>query len=80
VAATAESLGLTTVLTTLAVAAGFLALHYLTGAGWWETAGGWILLVLGLPTFGMALAITVVSDRRAAYSPLMPEGERRIRL
>jgi len=43
-AAVAESLGLTTVLTTLAVGAGFLALHYLTGAGWWETAGGWILI------------------------------------
>jgi uncharacterized protein len=44
VAAAAENLALTTVLTTLAVGAGFLAVHYLTGTGWWETAGGWILI------------------------------------
>ncbi|MGN6663045.1 MAG: acetate uptake transporter family protein [Solirubrobacterales bacterium] len=43
-AAVAENLGLTTVLTSLAVGAGFFALHYLTGEGWWETAGGWILV------------------------------------
>jgi uncharacterized protein len=44
VASLAESLGLFTVLTSLAVGSAFLALHYLTGAGWWETAGGWILV------------------------------------
>lgn len=44
IAALAESLGLFTVLTSLAVGSGFLALHYLTGEGWWETAGGWILV------------------------------------
>jgi succinate-acetate transporter protein len=43
-AALAESLSLVAVLTTLAVGAGFLAIHYLTGVGWWETAGGWILV------------------------------------
>ena len=43
-AAAAESISLFTVLATLAVGAGFLAVHYLTGAGWWETAGGWILI------------------------------------
>lgn len=44
VAAIAENLGLFTTLTTLAVGSGFLAIHYLTGVGWWETAGGWILV------------------------------------
>jgi succinate-acetate transporter protein len=44
VAALVESLSLVTVLTTLAVGSGFLAIHYLTGVGWWETAGGWILI------------------------------------
>ncbi len=44
VAASAESISLFTVLTSLAVGAGFLAVHYLTGVTWWETAGGWILV------------------------------------
>jgi uncharacterized protein len=44
IAAVAESAALFTVLTSLAVGAGFLAIHYLTGVGWWETAGGWILI------------------------------------
>lgn len=43
-ASLAESLGLFSVLCTLAVGAAFLAVHYLTGVGWWETAGGWILV------------------------------------
>ena len=43
-AAVAESLGLVTVLTSLAVGSAFLAVHYLTAVGWWETAGGWILI------------------------------------
>jgi succinate-acetate transporter protein len=43
-ASLAESMGLFTVLTTLAVGSGFLAVHYLTAVGWWETAGGWILV------------------------------------
>lgn len=43
-AALAESVSLTAVLTTLAVGAGFLAVHYLTGTEWWETVGGWILV------------------------------------
>jgi uncharacterized protein len=44
IAALAENLGLFTTLTTLAVGAGFLAVHYLTGIHWWEVAGGWILV------------------------------------
>jgi uncharacterized protein len=51
VAASAESVSLFTVLASLAVGAGFLAVHYLTGTGWWETAGGWILI-------GSAIAAT----------------------
>lgn len=43
-AAIAESLALFTVLSSLAVGAGFLAIHYLTGVHWWEVAGGWILI------------------------------------
>ena len=43
-AALAESAALFTVLTSLAVGSGFLAIHYLTGVGWWQTAGGWILI------------------------------------
>jgi succinate-acetate transporter protein len=43
-AALAESFSLTTVLTLLAVGSGFLAVHYLSGVGWWETVGGWILV------------------------------------
>jgi hypothetical protein len=50
-AAVAESISLFTVLASLAVGAGFLAVHYLTGTGWWETAGGWILI-------GSAIAAT----------------------
>lgn len=44
VAAAMESISLFTVLTTLAAGSGFLAVHYLTGTGWWETVGGWILI------------------------------------
>lgn len=51
VAALAENLALFTTLASLAVGAGFLAIHYLTGTGWWETAGGWILI-------GSAIAAT----------------------
>jgi hypothetical protein len=54
VAALGESFGLVAVLTPLAVGSGFLALHYLTGVGWWETAGGWILV-------GSAVAATYVA-------------------
>jgi uncharacterized protein len=43
-AAVAESLGLFAVLASLTVGSAFLAVHYLTGTGWWETAGGWILI------------------------------------
>ena len=43
-AALGENLALFAVLGSLAVGAGFLAVHYLTGTGWWETAGGWILI------------------------------------
>lgn len=43
-AAVGENLALTAVLTSLTAGAGFLAVHYLTGVGWWETAGGWILI------------------------------------
>jgi hypothetical protein len=53
-AAIAESLGLFTVLASLTVGAAFLAVHYLTGTGWWETAGGWILI-------GSAVAATYVA-------------------
>jgi uncharacterized protein len=51
VAAAAENVALTTVLGLLAIGSGFLAVHYLTGTGWWETAGGWILI-------GSAIAAT----------------------
>jgi hypothetical protein len=50
-AAAAESISLFTVLASLTVGAGFLAVHYLTGTGWWENAGGWILV-------GSAIAAT----------------------
>jgi uncharacterized protein len=43
-AASAENIALSTVLGLLAIGSGFLAVHYLTGTGWWETAGGWILI------------------------------------
>ena len=43
-AALGENLALTIVLGLLTLGAGFLATHYLTGAGWWETVGGWILV------------------------------------
>jgi uncharacterized protein len=43
-AAVAESISLLAVLSSLAIGSAFLAIHYLTGTGWWETAGGWILI------------------------------------
>lgn len=39
-----ESLGLFATLSSLALGAAFLAVHYLTGIHWWEVAGGWILI------------------------------------
>lgn len=44
IAALGENLALFTVLASLATGAAFLAVHFLTGTGWWETAGGWILI------------------------------------
>jgi uncharacterized protein len=44
IAATVESLGLTSVLSTLAVGSGLLAVGYLTGGSSWITAGGWVLI------------------------------------
>ncbi|MGN6276278.1 MAG: acetate uptake transporter family protein [Solirubrobacterales bacterium] len=70
VAAVAESLGLTTVLTTLAVGAGFLALHYLTGEGWWETAGGWILIASAVAATYTAGAMMLESAWGRVILPL----------
>ncbi len=56
-AALAESLGLATVLGTLATGAAFLAIFYLSGDSGWETAGGWVLQVSAWAAFYVASAM-----------------------
>ncbi|HET7589662.1 MAG TPA: acetate uptake transporter [Solirubrobacterales bacterium] len=70
IAAVAESLGLVTVLTTLAVGSGFLAVHYLTGVGWWETAGGWILIASSVAAAYTAGAMMLESAWGRVVLPL----------
>ena len=43
-AAMAENLGIASVLLTLAVGSGLLAVRYLAGGSGWQTAGGWVLV------------------------------------
>jgi uncharacterized protein len=73
VAALAENLALTTVLASLATGAAFLAVHFLTGIGWWETAGGWVLV-------GSAIAATYTAGAmmlEAAFGyVLLPLGKK----
>ena len=44
IAALGVNLGITSVLATLAVGSGLLAVHFLVGGLGWERAGGWVLL------------------------------------
>lgn len=56
-AATVESLGLTGVLSTLAVGSGLLAVGYLTGGSAWITAGGWVLIASAILAWYTASAM-----------------------
>lgn len=70
IAAVAENLALTTVLTSLAVGAAFLAVHYLTGVGWWEEAGGWILIGSSVAAAYTAAAMMLESAWGRVVLPL----------
>jgi uncharacterized protein len=69
-----ESLGLFTVLITLAVGSGLVAVGYLTGVGGWLTAGGWVLLVSSWAATYVATALMMVSSFGRTVLPL---GEHR---
>lgn len=76
VAATAESLGLTSVLTTLAVGAGLLAVGYLTGGGSWLQAGGWVLVASAVLAWYTASAMMIESTFGRVVLPLGKRGTR----
>ncbi|HET6510022.1 MAG TPA: GPR1/FUN34/YaaH family transporter [Baekduia sp.] len=69
-AATFESLGLTSVLGLLAAGSVFAALHYLTGSGTWETIAGWVLFASALAAFYVATALMMESAAGRAILPL----------
>lgn len=74
IAATAESLGLTMVLTTLAVGAGLLAVGYLTGGSAWLRAGGWVLIASAIFAWYTASAMMIESAWGRVVLPLGKRG------
>jgi uncharacterized protein len=70
IAATAESLGLTAVLLTLAVGSGLLAVGYLTGGSSWLTAGGWVLVASAVFAWYTASAMMIESTFGRVVLPL----------
>jgi succinate-acetate transporter protein len=75
-AAVAENLALTTVLSSLAIGAGLLAVHYLTGIGWWETAAGWTLIGSSIAAAYTAAAMMLEGAWGRVVLPLgKPEPE-----
>ncbi|HEX4804802.1 MAG TPA: GPR1/FUN34/YaaH family transporter [Conexibacter sp.] len=76
VAATMESLGLTSVLTTLAVGAGLLAVGYWTGTSTWLHAGGWVLIASAILAWYTATAMMIESTWGRVVLPLGKLGAR----
>ncbi len=74
VAALAENLSLTSVLTTLAVGAALLAVGYLTGGSGWLTAGGWVLIASAILATYTAGAMML---RSSFGRVVLPVGEMR---
>jgi succinate-acetate transporter protein len=70
VASAAENLGLTAVLTTLAVGAGLLAVGYLTGVEGWLHTGGWVLIVSSVCAWYVASALMLKSTFGRVVLPL----------
>lgn len=70
IAATAESIGLTAVLTTLAAGSGLLAVGYLTGGAGWLTAGGWVLFASAVLAWYTASAMMIESTFGRVVLPL----------
>ena len=70
VASIAENLGLTAVLTTLAVGAGLLAVGYLTGGEGWLHTGGWVLIASSICAWYVATALMLKSSFGRVVLPL----------
>jgi succinate-acetate transporter protein len=70
IAALAESLGLTAVLTSLAVGSILLAVHYLVGGTGWQHAGGWVLIASAIFAFYTAAAMMLKSTFGRVVLPL----------
>jgi uncharacterized protein len=74
IASVAENLGLTSVLTTLAVGSIVLAVHYLIGGLGWQHAAGWILVASAILAFYTAAAMML----KASFGRvILPVGEPR---
>jgi len=74
VAAMAESLGLTSVLGTLAIGSGLLAVGYLTGVTGWIEAGGWVLIASAILAWYTASAMMLESTFGRVLLPLGKPG------
>jgi succinate-acetate transporter protein len=61
IAATAENLGLSAVLLTLAVGSGLLAVGYLVGGTGWTHTGGWVLIASAILAWYSASAMMLAS-------------------
>ena len=70
VASIAENLGLTAVLTTLAVGAALLAVGYLTGIEGWLRSGGWVLIASAIFAWYVASALMLKSTFGRVVLPL----------
>jgi succinate-acetate transporter protein len=70
-AATAENLGLCSVLTTLAVGAALAAVHYLVGGTGWEHSAGWVLIASAILAWYSASAMMLAS---AFGRTILPTG------
>lgn len=65
-----ESLGLASVLGTLAAGAAFAAVHFLTGSTGWQTAAGWVLQVSSWLAFYTATAMLLEGSWGRTILPL----------
>ena len=69
-ASLAENLGLTAVLTSLAVGAALLAIGYLTGGKGWLHTGGWVLIASAICAWYTATALMLKSTYGRVVLPL----------